>query len=97
MSAPLTEPWQEGAVVVTGGTGHVGLAIAKAFCEVGATTVAVGSSEERTRLAGEALEGFEGRGHAMRADTSLPDEVNRLFDEVEDRRSEEHTSELQSQ
>lgn len=78
----MAEPWRLGPVVVTGGTGHVGLAIVRAFAAAGAVTVAVGSSEERTRAAGEALAASPGEAHAMRADMGDPEDAERLLDEV---------------
>lgn len=80
----MSEPCHLGPVLITGGTGHLGLAIADAFCKAGATTIAVGSSEERTRQAEKALSVHGDRARAIRADASQPSELDRLFKEVED-------------
>ncbi len=70
-------------MLVTGGTGHVGLGIVRAFLHAGAHTIAVGSTEERSSRAADALAGFGRRAATRAADVSDPAVVARLFDEVE--------------
>ena len=48
MAECVAEPWTLGPVMVTGGTGHIGLAISRAFLDAGATVIAIGASSERT-------------------------------------------------
>jgi NAD(P)-dependent dehydrogenase (short-subunit alcohol dehydrogenase family) len=79
----MAEPWTLGPVVVTGGTGHVGLGIALAFLEAGATVVAVGSSAERSAKAASELASFGKRAQVRSADMTKADAVKALFDEVE--------------
>jgi 3-oxoacyl-[acyl-carrier protein] reductase len=87
MAEPMVsavEPWTLGPVVVTGGTGHVGLAIVRAFVATGATTVAVGSTKARTDATASALSA-SGKGHALCANMADPDAVNGLFENIEAR------------
>jgi NAD(P)-dependent dehydrogenase (short-subunit alcohol dehydrogenase family) len=81
----MTEPWNKGPVLVTGGTGHIGLAIVKAFAEAGAVAIAVGSSESRTRAAADTFGDYGNNAHAMRADTSNPENIENLFEAIEAR------------
>ncbi|MBS7707538.1 SDR family NAD(P)-dependent oxidoreductase [Chelatococcus asaccharovorans] len=80
----IAEPWTLGPVVVTGGTGHVGMAIARAFLAAGATTIAIGSNPQRTEAAGAEL-AAHGKAHVMAADISEPDNVRLVLDDVEQR------------
>ncbi len=79
----MAEPWTLGPVVVTGGTGHVGLGITRAFLEAGATTVAVGSSAERSAKAAGELASFGEHAQVRAMDMTKPEAVKTLFDEVE--------------
>lgn len=78
------EPWAKGPVVVTGGTGHVGMAIVRSFVAAGATTIAIGSTRARTDAAAATLSGFV-NAHALCADMAEPDTVSRIFDDIEAR------------
>jgi NAD(P)-dependent dehydrogenase (short-subunit alcohol dehydrogenase family) len=85
MAEPAAEPWTRGPVVVTGGTGHVGLAIVRAFVATGATTIAVGSTRTRTEAAASALSATAGKAHALCADMADSAAVTELFDGIEAR------------
>ncbi|CAH1687357.1 3-oxoacyl-(acyl-carrier protein) reductase [Hyphomicrobiales bacterium] len=78
------EPWTLGPVIITGGTGHVGLAIAEAFVAAGATTIAIGSTETRATAAGARLASL-GDGHGIAADMSDPNTVSRVLDGIAER------------
>lgn len=78
----MAEPWTQGPVVVTGGTGRIGLAIVHAFLDAGAVTVAIGSSAARTAAAHEAL-CCHSRGYALQGDMGEPAEAERVLEEVE--------------
>ncbi|MDN5929437.1 MAG: SDR family oxidoreductase, partial [Hyphomicrobiales bacterium] len=79
----MAEHWQQGPVLITGGTGLVGRAIAAAFAGTGAVTVAVGSDAERTRKAAAVFAADSLPIHAICADMSDPAEINRVFEAVE--------------
>jgi 3-oxoacyl-[acyl-carrier protein] reductase len=79
----MAEPWTLGPVLVTGGTGRIGLAIARAFLRAGArAVVAVGSTEARARDAAAALRGHGARAEARAADVSDPAAVESLFADI---------------
>lgn len=75
----MPETWDSGPVLVTGGTGLVGLGIARAFLEAGARTILVGSTAARAKDAAAAL---DGKVEAIAADVSDSAAVERLFAEV---------------
>lgn len=79
----MAEPWTQGPVVVTGGTGRIGLAITRAFLAAGAVTVAVGSSAERTEAARQAL-GGAANAHVRQADMGDIGAAERMLRGVED-------------
>jgi 3-oxoacyl-[acyl-carrier protein] reductase len=81
MAERAAEPWTLGPVVVTGGTGHIGLAIARAFLAAGATTIAIGSTEARAEAAAASL-AAAGDGHALAADLGDPETVRCVFDGI---------------
>lgn len=66
-------------MLVTGGTGLVGLGIARAFLDAGARTILVGSTTARAKDAAAVL---GGRAEAIAADVSDPGAVERLFAEI---------------
>jgi NAD(P)-dependent dehydrogenase (short-subunit alcohol dehydrogenase family) len=80
MPTPV-EPWTKGPVIVTGGTGHVGMAIVRAFVAAGATTIAIGATKARTEAAVAALAG-SANGHALCADMSEPEIISKTFDGI---------------
>ncbi|MFI5011796.1 MAG: SDR family NAD(P)-dependent oxidoreductase [Hyphomicrobiales bacterium] len=81
----MAEPWTLGPVLVTGGTGHVGLAVASAFLEVGAVTIAVGSTVERCAAAARELARFGERAQTRAVDMTKAEAVKALFDDIEER------------
>jgi len=72
-------------VLVTGGTGEIGLAIARAFLERGARVAVVGAHAERVEAARTKLASFSGRVLELAADLRTASEVARTVDEVESR------------
>lgn len=79
----VVEPWSLGPVVVTGGTGHIGLAITRAFLDAGATVIAIGASRERTAAAGAALSHYGEKAQVRAVDMTKPDAVSAIFDETQ--------------
>ncbi|MBI3373319.1 MAG: SDR family oxidoreductase [Betaproteobacteria bacterium] len=79
----MAEPWIRGAVMVTGGTGGIGLAIAREFLARDAKVAAAGSSEAGTARARDALAAFGDRARIYRADLRVEAEVGRLLGEVQ--------------
>lgn len=77
--SPVTEAWQQGCVLVTGGTGLVGLDIARVFLRAGATVVVAGSDPTRTEAARAALASFP-HAHAVAGDLGAPGGVAALLD-----------------
>ncbi len=75
------DPWEEGCVLVTGGTGLVGLDIARVFLRAGATVVVAGSDRGRTDAARQALAEFP-RAHAIACDLGAPGGVGAMLDLV---------------
>jgi short-subunit dehydrogenase involved in D-alanine esterification of teichoic acids len=69
-------------VLVTGGSGGVGLELARGFCERGNRVAIVGRDEEKLR---RAAEGLGGGAEAMRADLSDEAELRRLVEDVRER------------
>lgn len=83
MAERVVEPWSLGPVIVTGGTGHIGLAITRAFLDVGATVIAIGASPERTAAAGTALSHYGKKAWARAVDMTEADQVMAIFDETQ--------------
>src|SRR5256885_11033403 len=78
--------------LITGGTTGIGFATAKLFRDEGARVIVTGRNADRVVQAREEL----GRGvEAVTADVARKEDTNSLFVRLA-RRSEEHTSELQS-
>ncbi len=77
----MTEPWDDGCVLLTGGTGLVGLDIARVFLRAGATVVVAGSDPARTGTARAALAEFP-RAHAVACDIGAAGGVTALLDAV---------------
>ena len=77
----MNDPWHEGSVIVTGGTGLVGQAIARAFLDAGARVAIIGSRPERTAAAERALQG-RGVLHAWSADLGQPAVLARCFETI---------------
>jgi NAD(P)-dependent dehydrogenase (short-subunit alcohol dehydrogenase family) len=80
----MAEPWTRGPVLVTGGTGAIGLAIARAFLERGAQVAVAGASETGQAHARAALAAHGDRARCLRADLRLAGEAVRLVDEARD-------------
>ncbi|MEU6680121.1 SDR family NAD(P)-dependent oxidoreductase [Streptomyces sp. NPDC046925] len=71
---PTAEAARGGAVLVTGGTSGIGLAVAEAVAHAGRPVVITGRSEDRCRAAAKQLESIAGeRQLALVADTTDPD------------------------
>jgi 3-oxoacyl-[acyl-carrier protein] reductase len=82
----MIDCWNLGPVVITGGTGLVGQATARAFLEAGADcVVAVGSSAERAEKTLLRMSAFGDRFQAFAFDVSQAEQVERLFEQVEER------------
>lgn len=75
----MAEPWAQGPVLVTGGTGLVGLGIARAFLAVGAPAILVGSTASR---AARAIESLGGKAEVALADVSDPAAIGPLFADI---------------
>jgi len=77
---------QNGAVLVTGGTSGIGLAIAEAVARAGRPVVVTGRSEDRCRAAEKQLQGIAGeRQLALVADTTDPDALAAVVSQAADR------------
>jgi NAD(P)-dependent dehydrogenase (short-subunit alcohol dehydrogenase family) len=81
----MAEPWTLGPVLVTGGTGEIGLAIARAFLERGARVAVVGTRAERVQAARASLASFGERVLELAADLRTAAGVGRTIDAVESR------------
>lgn len=77
----MTEPWQQGCVLLTGGTGLVGQDIARVFLKAGAKVVVVGSNPDRTEVARKALSEYPG-AYAMSCDLGSDGGIERMLDQV---------------
>lgn len=64
--------------VVTGGSSGIGLATGRALATEGATVVLLARGRERLQRAAEALRGLAGQVHALVADVSASDDVERV-------------------
>jgi NAD(P)-dependent dehydrogenase (short-subunit alcohol dehydrogenase family) len=80
MAEQAREPWTLGPVIVTGGTGHIGLAVCRAFLDAGATVIAVGSSAQRSAAAGEALSPYGEKARVEAVDVTQAEAVTALFE-----------------
>lgn len=69
--------------MVTGGTGHIGLAISRAFLDAGATVIAIGASSERTSAAATTLSRYGKQARARAVDMTEPDAVVAIFEETQ--------------
>lgn len=78
----MAEPWTEGAVLVTGGTGQIGREIARAFLAAGAVVAIVGSGAARAEAAAEALAACAPRVHPFAVDLGSPRAVADLFETI---------------
>jgi NAD(P)-dependent dehydrogenase (short-subunit alcohol dehydrogenase family) len=78
----MPEPWSEGAVVVTGGTGQIGRAIARAFLLRGANVAVVGSTAARAGAARQELAAFAPKLEALALDLARPGAAPDLLDRV---------------
>lgn len=77
------EPWHLGAVLVTGGTGLVGMGIARSFLKRGARTAIVGSSQTRADTARDMLSAHPSL-RAFAFDLRSVSGVEAMFGRVED-------------
>lgn len=75
----MAEPWTRGAVLITGGTGQIGRAIAEAFLAAGAHVIAVGSTEARAEAARVAL---GARAQVLVQDLAQPGAAEALFTQI---------------
>ena len=78
----MKDPWHDGPVIVTGGTGLVGLAITRAFLEAGASVAIIGSNPERTAAAERSLQGY-GTLHASSVDLGNSAALAGCFDAIQ--------------
>jgi NAD(P)-dependent dehydrogenase (short-subunit alcohol dehydrogenase family) len=78
----MAEPWTEGAVVVTGGTGQIGRAIAHAFLVRGANVAVVGSTTTRAEAAREVFTAFSLQLEVLAIDLAAPGAAPDLLDRV---------------
>jgi len=81
----MAEPFTLGPVLVTGGTGEIGLGIARAFLERGARVAVIGTRAERVHAARASLAAFDERVLALAADLRTAAEVRRAIEAVESR------------
>lgn len=79
----MAEPWSQGAVVVTGGTGALGLAIAAGFLARGARVAVAGSSAAGAARARAALAGHEQAARVLTADLRDVAALQRMLEEAE--------------
>lgn len=79
----MDEPWQRGAVLVTGGTGAIGLAIAREFLIRGATVAVSCSSESGAVRAREALYLYGDKAQAFIVDLDPANAAGLLLDVVQ--------------
>jgi NAD(P)-dependent dehydrogenase (short-subunit alcohol dehydrogenase family) len=77
--AAIVEPWLQGCVLLTGGTGLVGLDIARVFLRAGASVVVAGSDPGRTDAARAALAEFP-RAYAVACDLGAAGGVSALLE-----------------
>jgi len=79
----MAEPWTRGAVVVTGGTGQIGRAIAESFLAEGAHVIAVGSTEARAEAARAAFAAYGEKAQVLVQDLAAPTAAEALFEQIE--------------
>jgi NAD(P)-dependent dehydrogenase (short-subunit alcohol dehydrogenase family) len=79
------EVWSDGAVLVTGGSGEIGIAIARAFLQRGARVALVGSTQVRIDGALAALAEYGDAVTGLAADLREPVATWQVFDQVEGR------------
>ncbi|MDM7957638.1 SDR family oxidoreductase [Blastomonas sp.] len=70
-------------VLVTGGGSGMGLAMAQAFAQGGASVAVVGRSLERAQEGAATIEAIGGKTHAISCDVRKADKVAAAFDEAE--------------
>ena len=78
-----TDIFASQAVLVTGGGSGMGLAMAKAFAQGGASVAVMGRSIERAQEGAAEIAALGVRTHAMSCDVRLPEAVAAAFDEAE--------------
>jgi gluconate 5-dehydrogenase len=72
--------------LITGGTGHLGSAMARALAEAGASVVVTSRQAERARAAADALPRVgSARHHGVALDHMVPEAIERGFGEAVDR------------
>lgn len=76
----MAEPWTLGAVLITGGTGQIGRAIAEAFLAAGAHVIAVGGTEARAEAARAS---YGERAQVLVQDLAQPGAAEALFAQIE--------------
>jgi NAD(P)-dependent dehydrogenase (short-subunit alcohol dehydrogenase family) len=72
-------------VLITGGSDGLGLALAKALVDEGASAVICGRSEERLAAAASELDHGPGELAALRCDVTQPDEIEALAQQIAER------------
>jgi NAD(P)-dependent dehydrogenase (short-subunit alcohol dehydrogenase family) len=77
----MTEPWAQGCVLVTGATGLIGRAIARAFRAAGAKVAVLGTTRERAEAAARATS-VDGGALPFACDLRDPDALEACFDAV---------------
>ncbi len=70
------------SVIITGGAGGLGRAIAEGFCRKGATAVLADIDGDKAKAVAADLEASGGKALAIQADVSNGADVDRLFDAV---------------
>ena len=81
----MSKKFENKVVIVTGGTSGIGLATAKAFSEQGAAVFITGRRKETLDAA---VKQIGGRVTGVQADMSILTEIDRLYDEVQQKHSQ---------
>lgn len=81
----MSKKFESKVVIVTGGTSGIGLATAKAFSEQGAAVFITGRRKETLDAA---VKQIGGRVTGVQADMSILTEIDRLYDEVQQKHSQ---------
>ena len=68
--------------VITGGSDGIGLGIAKCFAEEGANLILLGRSEEKLKIAQEALGGYGVKAYAIEADLAQSKTIKGLCERI---------------